>query len=427
MLLVSSIIIVNSDTAKASTGDILYVGGSGPGNYTKIQDAIDNASDGYTIFVYNGTYQENIVINNSIKLIGEYKNTTIIRGKDPNQNVITVYANHVAIRGFTITGLNNFISNGITLFSNHNVIKDNIILNNSVGISLSLSKYDIIANNTLLNNSFVGISLAAFSSDNTIFFNIIFGKPTYIKNGTLHMLPPNYGIVISKSSNNIIRKNLIFLRNCGILVMKSKRNELSDNILASNLLGIDIGFSKRNKIHNNTLIWNLMGMGFVFFSKINKVTSNRLENYVSDIAIYLGSSFNKFYGNVFKIWSSKSIKSSLLAIDGCHNMWFDRKSRTGNYWSDYNGKDRNGDGRGDKPYIVPGRLILKNRDRYPLMKNPFYTSLNVESLYVQVGKPLMHSQKVENLLDSTQVQHFTVKIIMDAFLVGHSKLSSKNL
>ncbi len=41
-----------------SNGKTLYVGGSGPGNYTKIQDAIDNASDGDTVFVYNGTYHE---------------------------------------------------------------------------------------------------------------------------------------------------------------------------------------------------------------------------------------------------------------------------------------------------------------------------------------------------------------------------------
>jgi hypothetical protein len=32
----------------------LYVGGSGPGNFTKIQDAVDNASDGDTVFVYDG-------------------------------------------------------------------------------------------------------------------------------------------------------------------------------------------------------------------------------------------------------------------------------------------------------------------------------------------------------------------------------------
>jgi pectin methylesterase-like acyl-CoA thioesterase len=44
----------------------LYVGGTGPNNYTKIQDAIDNASNQDTIFVYNGIYQEHIIINKEI-------------------------------------------------------------------------------------------------------------------------------------------------------------------------------------------------------------------------------------------------------------------------------------------------------------------------------------------------------------------------
>ena len=47
-------------------GNILYVGGNGPNNYTKIQDAIDDASNGDTIFVYNGTYYENVIINKII-------------------------------------------------------------------------------------------------------------------------------------------------------------------------------------------------------------------------------------------------------------------------------------------------------------------------------------------------------------------------
>ena len=35
---------------------ILYVGGTGPDNYTLIQDAINNASEGDFIFVYHGIY-----------------------------------------------------------------------------------------------------------------------------------------------------------------------------------------------------------------------------------------------------------------------------------------------------------------------------------------------------------------------------------
>lgn len=52
-------------------GRTLYVGGNGPNNYTKIQDAIDNANDGDTVFVYNGIYYERLFINKTINLIGE--------------------------------------------------------------------------------------------------------------------------------------------------------------------------------------------------------------------------------------------------------------------------------------------------------------------------------------------------------------------
>ena len=62
----------------------LYVGGSGGGNYSKIQDAINDSSDGDTVFVYNGTYHESITINKKISIIGEDKHSSVIDacGKD---------------------------------------------------------------------------------------------------------------------------------------------------------------------------------------------------------------------------------------------------------------------------------------------------------------------------------------------------------
>lgn len=43
--------------ARAST---LYVGGAGPGNYTTIQTAVNDANPGDSIFVYSGVYNENV-------------------------------------------------------------------------------------------------------------------------------------------------------------------------------------------------------------------------------------------------------------------------------------------------------------------------------------------------------------------------------
>ena len=67
----------------ASRGDWLYVGGSGPGNYSKIQDAIDNASDGDTVFVFSGLYNEGkIKTGKTISLIGQDRSSTIVNSPD---------------------------------------------------------------------------------------------------------------------------------------------------------------------------------------------------------------------------------------------------------------------------------------------------------------------------------------------------------
>ncbi|MCX6664402.1 MAG: pectinesterase family protein [Euryarchaeota archaeon] len=103
---------IGKTSLPTSSGNWLYVGGSGPGNYTKIQDAIDNTSDGDTVFVYSGTYNESIVINkNQLTLIGQDKNTTIINF-DPNYQIsqITINANNCSIEKLQITLGNNLIS-----------------------------------------------------------------------------------------------------------------------------------------------------------------------------------------------------------------------------------------------------------------------------------------------------------------------------
>jgi len=94
----SSTMMVNGDIIDLSNGKgaILYVGGSGPGNYSTIQDAIDNSSPDDMVFVFNGTYYENIQINVSIHLIGEQAITTIIDGEQ-HDHVINIGASNVRI------------------------------------------------------------------------------------------------------------------------------------------------------------------------------------------------------------------------------------------------------------------------------------------------------------------------------------------
>ncbi len=156
----------------------VYVGGTGEGNYSTIQDAINASSSGDMIFVYSGIYNENIEINKSINLIGENKDTTIINGKN-NSDVVIITSTFVNITGFTIT--NSIRSNsGIIIFypSHLNKIYGNIISNSIIGIAIIGSNYNTIFNNTITNNSQIGISithiLSDFVSPKCSFFNIIY-------------------------------------------------------------------------------------------------------------------------------------------------------------------------------------------------------------------------------------------------------------
>ena len=99
--------IAQNTEKQSSRGNWLYVGGSGPGNYSKIQDAIDNASDGNTIFVYNGFYYGNLEIYKSIILLGENKITTVIDGEREWHNIINISSSNVTIQEFTFCDTGN--------------------------------------------------------------------------------------------------------------------------------------------------------------------------------------------------------------------------------------------------------------------------------------------------------------------------------
>ncbi len=166
--------MTNLEIFEFANGELLYVGGSGEGNYSIIQNAINISSDGDIIFVYNGTYYETIEVNKSISLIGENKESTIINGKN-SFKVIILKAPSINITGFTIQ--DGRVS-GIWIESsvNCNVYK-NFINNNSIGINIISSKNTIISNNTISNNSAFGINITSMqipshlSRYNTIFHN----------------------------------------------------------------------------------------------------------------------------------------------------------------------------------------------------------------------------------------------------------------
>ncbi|PNX52636.1 MAG: hypothetical protein BV458_08575 [Thermoplasmata archaeon M9B2D] len=197
-----------------SRGTWLYVGGSGPGNYSRIQDAINDSSNGDTIYVYSGIYYERIIIRTAIHLIGESRNTTVIDAITAEEGtLISLYSTNITITGFTLRFNGDFGSER-SIILNHlyhahaeNVtISDNIfqtnmsigihllygyncrIINNIIttsetgygwgGIRFSSIDHSIIANNSILSNSF-GCELH-HSNFNTISNNDFYDTMTAI-------------------------------------------------------------------------------------------------------------------------------------------------------------------------------------------------------------------------------------------------------
>jgi len=106
--LASGITINQKKNVQQSSRGTLYVGGSGPGNYSTIQSAINDANSGDTIFVYNGTYYENVEITkDSIKLIGEDKYTTTIDANNTGDGFsIRIKSHYMEFSNFTIRNAN---------------------------------------------------------------------------------------------------------------------------------------------------------------------------------------------------------------------------------------------------------------------------------------------------------------------------------
>lgn len=171
-----------------SISKIIYVKNDGTADYITIQKAIDNASFSDTIFVYEGVYNETILIDKCIKIIGENKNSTIINGMY-YEKIVHIIADNVVFSGFTVKNSNGFKGNAAVYVENDNTTISNCIIyrtrtgiivdnsnntnienclfhTNGEGIWIKYSHFVNIKNSELCYN---GISINSYKSRNIFF------------------------------------------------------------------------------------------------------------------------------------------------------------------------------------------------------------------------------------------------------------------
>ncbi|UCE75302.1 MAG: hypothetical protein JSV56_06270 [Methanomassiliicoccales archaeon] len=176
IIAIGSILLIVEIAPIIKSSEIIYVddvAGVGPGNpsenFTSIQDAINSSSNGDTIYVYNGTYYENVVVNKTINLTGENRETTIIEGAN-NNDVVIITSDWVNLTGFTITNSGPSTDDaGIQIDSDYNSVFHNNIYYNYYGVYLNFSDGNNSYNNTLVSNDY-GI-FSQSSVNNIIYHN----------------------------------------------------------------------------------------------------------------------------------------------------------------------------------------------------------------------------------------------------------------
>ncbi len=288
VLCLATLVIATSTSIHIVCAEEAVVDIGGSGKYTSIQAAIDGSSNGSTVIVLPGVYNENLFINKTLTIVSKTGDPIDVKIIAPRPDAIAVEidANNTVFDGFTVTSYyslgqdygifiresenvtiksNMFLGcdEGISVVKSHNcTIEDNYIegQKGGKGIDLYLSGNNLIQRNTIvksggaiwedycnignvycennLSNNWNGITLSHDSDNSLVCNNLIQGNK-------------NDGISISWADNNVIINNFVLENGQGINIYDSKYNNISNNVVMDNQYGIEFASAYYNLIYNN--------------------------------------------------------------------------------------------------------------------------------------------------------------------------------
>jgi parallel beta-helix repeat protein len=333
--------------------------------YQTISEAIALANEGDTIYVFGGTYNETLVIDKKLSLIGGIdEGPSVLYRVAEHKYTVDITADFVTLENFTIMDPGHFItsisgalvhvtSNNVVLQKNNisqcklwgidldssddNTVSGNII-NDTKGVFASASNNNVFSYNNISNTSDAAINLRS-SIKNILYQN--------------YLTTSNYGIYTRDCLNTNITSNF-FIKNIyhGLYITGDKYDIVRQNIFENNTVSSITLNGMNCTVRDNTFHY---GQNGVILQKTGCQILNNTLNNLSSIAIsaLAGSQNNVMSLNQFK---SNKINAKELG----KNHWDDGEK--GNTWDDYNYVDRNHDGIGDRPYMISKGVY----DEYPL-------------------------------------------------------------
>lgn len=348
--------------ATAVRAETLTVGPA-PARFAALSEALAAAQAGDTIRVAAGAYTGLFLLTTPLTLEGEPG--AVLRGTGRG-SVVVVAADRCTIRGFIIEHSGADLQNedaGLLLKSNDNLVEGNQLRDVLYGIYLYHAARNTIRNNTILGRRELesgarGAGLHLWNSpDNLLEGNTI--------------IAARDGLYIQNSPGNLIRGNRASELRYGLHYMSSDGNRFEENVFENNIAGAAIMYSRRIELRRNAFIHNRGFSSFgilfqdceeilaednfiidnatgIFMEAMRRSTIRRNVIAENDLALHVFSNTtattlaaNNFISNL----------SPLHLIGRRSGLQWTEAGR-GNYWSDYDGYDLDGDGLGDVPHRV---------------------------------------------------------------------------
>ena len=222
--------------------------------WNKIQQAIDHCNEYDPIYVFEGTYNESIVIDTIVHLQGENRSSTIIDGNG-NDDVVKILSDGVIIEDFTIQhcGKNPW----------------------NAGISIQPKKSFkplpiVIQDNNIQNNKNCGIYIDVKSG---------LLSPTIAITGN-DIIYNNFGIYIQNGAvQKEISLNSLSGNNYGMYMVQSKKDAILANTIENNYVGLVLNDVKQEEIRFNNFIENTQHCQFTETAR-TKFDSNYWDNWI---------------------------------------------------------------------------------------------------------------------------------------------------
>jgi nitrous oxidase accessory protein len=338
---------------------------AGAAGHPPLQPLIDAAVPGAEVALDAGAYAGPVVIRKPIILDGRNEVTIDGGGKG---SVVVLETDGATVRNLKLVNSGDSfdgIDAGVQVRGNFNVISDNRIDNTLFGVDLQQSSSNVVRRNHIrskpvdlglrgdairlwysfknrvLDNEFVD------SRDMVVWYsedNVIAGNSGTGGRYSMHFMYSKY---------NLVEKNRFWNNSVGIYVMYSDGVVLRDNYIAhatgATGMGLGLKESSEVKIERNKVMYCASGINI----DQSPYQPDTIDEFTGNIIAYngIGIEFNDQarIGNVFR---DNIVKGNLTQIAARSRASAIRQTFEGNYWEDYQGFDRDGDGYGDTPHEV---------------------------------------------------------------------------